>query len=181
MKSQIYSPMKNTVFIRPLVIEDAETSYKWRNNPSVWTYTGFRSVNKITREIEAEWLSNCLKRQDQYRFAICMKDTGQYIGNVQLINVEDKNAEFHLFIGEEEFWGRGIGKEASFLMLDYGFRQLGLKTITLTVHEDNIPAKVIYMKMGFKILSSSEPFLKMVLSETMFDLHFRVKNIEKTS
>ena len=70
------------VYIRPLTLEDAKTSYKWRNNPKVWELTGSKPDKYITEEMETEWLKNVLQRKNEKRFAVCVKDTDQYIGNI---------------------------------------------------------------------------------------------------
>jgi len=44
------------VLIRPLQIEDASISWKWRNDPVVWKYTGSKPNIKVTEEIEKRWL-----------------------------------------------------------------------------------------------------------------------------
>ena len=65
------------ITIRPLCIEDALTSYKWRNNPNIWKYTGNKPDKVITPEIETEWIKKVLKNENERRFAIIAD--GQYI------------------------------------------------------------------------------------------------------
>lgn len=156
------------VYIRPLCLEDAKISYRWRNNPAIWAFTGRKPVSSVSEEVESAWLRDCLQRSDQYRFAICIQESDQYIGNVQIIGVKDRTGEFHIFIGEEQFWGKGLGAQASLLMLKYGFGKLGLHTIRLTVHKDNISARSIYTKLGFEISGSEGDFLKMALTKRVF-------------
>jgi RimJ/RimL family protein N-acetyltransferase len=43
--------------------------------------------------------------------------------------------------------GRGFGTELMHWLITYGFRELGLHRISLTVMEDNIPALRVYEKM----------------------------------
>jgi RimJ/RimL family protein N-acetyltransferase len=43
--------------------------------------------------------------------------------------------------------GRGFGTEVMHWLITYGFRELGLRRISLTVLEDNIPALRMYKKM----------------------------------
>jgi len=45
--------------------------------------------------------------------------------------------------------GRGFGTEVMHWLITYGFRELGLRRISLTVVEDNIPALRMYKKIGF--------------------------------
>ena len=85
------------ILIRPLKIEDAEISFKWRNDPEIWKYTGSRPTTEITKEIEFNWLKKSLKDQTKARFAILADDV--YVGNVQLTDIIlNESAEFHIFI-----------------------------------------------------------------------------------
>jgi RimJ/RimL family protein N-acetyltransferase len=155
--------MSYSIYLRELYLSDAKTSFHWRNNPIIWKYTCFNSGKKITEKMELEWLKNALKKPDDHRFAICLKSNSQYIGNVQLINVNSNTAEFHLFIGEPSFWGKGIGKHASILMLNFGFTHLNLDSIILEVHKENHNAQSVYKKIGFSENGINKDFLKMIL------------------
>jgi RimJ/RimL family protein N-acetyltransferase len=155
--------MKTSIFLRPLVIADAMTSFQWRNNPEVWKFTPFRPGAPITAEMETKWLSEILLREDQKRFAICLSETERHIGNVQLINIADGEAEFHLFIAEMEYWGKGIGGEATALILDYAFNTLQLDKVVLDVNPENSGAIAIYKKMGFKETGNGDRFIRMEL------------------
>jgi len=109
--------MSESIFLRPLVLEDAMISYKWRNNPEIWKYTPFHPSAPITLKVERDWLRGVLKRTDQKRFAICLTDSKRYIGNVQLLDILEQQAEFHLFIGDSSCWGKGIGERQQHLFL----------------------------------------------------------------
>ena len=159
--------MSELIYLRPLRIEDAETSYKWRNDNKVWTYTGFVPTQTITSQIEKEWLARVLQNENQKRFGICIIDTDQYIGNVQLINIENKSAEFELFIGEKDFWGKGIGFSATKKMLEIAFTELDLTSVYLHVHPDNIIAIRCYYRAGF-VFSSQDKNIKMIATLATF-------------
>lgn len=138
------------IYLRGLVREDALISYKWRNNPKVWKYTGTRPDIKITKEIELRWIENALMKMNEKRYAICVTDTNEYIGNVQLTNIEINRAEFHIFIGDTDYWGKGIGKRATEGILEIAFSNLSLNQIYLYVNTENIPAIKVYEKVGFR-------------------------------
>ncbi len=157
-----------SVYIRPLVLEDAKVSYLWRNDPSVWTYTGFKANVVITEEMETEWLRNNLNKPDQCRFAICVKELNTYVGNVQLLDFHDNSAELHLFIGNKLYWGKGIGFQATVQMLRYGFFERKLDVIYLKVHPANIAAISIYEKAGFEITGKDDGRITMNISKEHF-------------
>ena len=53
-------------------------------------------------------------------------------------------------LGNEKYYGKGYGKEALMLLLDYGFSFLNLRNIVLYVFEYNEIAYNLYKKVGFK-------------------------------
>ena len=53
-------------------------------------------------------------------------------------------------IGNREQWGKGYGREAMDLVLKYGFDELNLHRIQLTVFEYNERAIALYEKLGFR-------------------------------
>jgi RimJ/RimL family protein N-acetyltransferase len=153
--------MIESIFLRPLALEDAMISYKWRNNPEIWKYTPFNPSEPITLKVEKDWLRGVLKRTDQKRFAICLTNSKRYIGNVQLLDISEEQAEFHLFIGDSSCWGKGIGEKATSLILDYAFSTLNLKKVILEVNKEHNTAIKLYSKQGFVGIPGSDKYLKM--------------------
>ncbi|EDM38347.1 acetyltransferase, GNAT family protein [Pedobacter sp. BAL39] len=142
--------MKTPIFLRPLAFSDASVSFHWRNNVDVWKFTNYTPSVQVTREIEEEWMHKVLSRTDERRCAICLSENGRYIGNVQLIKINKGEAEFHLFIGEPAFWGMGIGRQATAIMLNIAFGELELERVLLQVYKDNQAAINIYSSFGFE-------------------------------
>lgn len=157
-----------SIYLRPLTIEDAKISYVWRNDPQIWRYTMFKANHYISVEVETAWLQGVLNKPDNAIFAICVKELDTYIGNVRLINIHDKGAEFHLFIGNKLYWGKGAGYQATVLALKFAFFELGLEKIWLHVHPANIPALSIYEKVGFEITGNENGYIRMDLSKSQF-------------
>ena len=152
----------NEIYIRPLQHNDAKVSYKWRNDYRIWEYTGSKPDKKITLSMEREWIKGILTKKSEKRFAICICNTNEYIGNVQLTNLTDQKAEFHIFIGEQKFWGQGIGKKATVKILEIAFRELRLMQVYLYVNKKNIAALSLYTKTGFEIKSETRNKYHMV-------------------
>lgn len=160
--------MKTNVYLRALRIEDASISYKWRNIPEIWKYTRFRPKEPISSEIEEKWLLKSLQKTNECRRAICLKDTHEYIGNVQIVDIENSKGVFHLFIGIKSYWGKGFGKEATYQILNTGFNEMNLELIWLEVHKHNPAALHIYKNFGFTECGESENFIEMALLRSEF-------------
>jgi len=150
------------VKIRPLRIEDAYTSVKWRNDNDVFKYTGNIYDHEITIESELEWIKRVIAKEDDYRCAIHADDV--YIGNIYLTDISENSATYHIFIGNKDYWGKGVARKASELILHYAFKILGLETINLEVHKDNKAALSLYHKLGFQENASDSKFICMQLT-----------------
>jgi RimJ/RimL family protein N-acetyltransferase len=137
------------VRLRELTEVDAAISFRWRNDPDVWKLTGRKWNSYVTEETEREWIKQSLNSDSVKRMAICVGSDDKYIGNVQLTEILNGKAVFHIFIGEKQFWGMGIGKTATKLMIDYAKDELGLEELSLVVFETNKPAIKIYKSIGF--------------------------------
>lgn len=164
--------MSYAVYLRPLRLEDAKISYKWRNDSEIWKFTGSRPDRHITYEMEKEWLYNSLQRKGEKRFAICLQKGHRYIGNTQLIDIKRRQASFHLFIGDKTYWGKGIGREVTYLILRFAFSELSLQQVSLEVHKENIPALSIYKCMGFLHAGENRDFWVMLLTKARFSQFF---------
>jgi RimJ/RimL family protein N-acetyltransferase len=53
-------------------------------------------------------------------------------------------------IGEKDCWNQGYGTEATRLILEFAFGELGLHRVWLDVDSDNRRARRAYEKAGFK-------------------------------
>jgi len=136
------------VLIRPLKREDALISYQWRNDPDIWKFTGHRPDKIITQEIELDWIQRVLNEKDSCRFAILVDNI--YIGNIQITNITlEEEGEYHIFIGEKDYWGKGIASLATWQLLRYAKERLNLKRLYLFVNPLNKPAIKVYERCGF--------------------------------
>lgn len=151
--------------IRPLVEEDAYTSVKWRNDPDVFKYTGNTYDHEITIESELDWIRRVMNNPNDYRCAIIADNT--YVGNIYLTEIDGVSAYYHIFIGNKDYWGRGVAKEASKQIIDYAFGSLGLKRIILRVRKDNVRAIRLYHSLGFSITENDSKWNKMILTNTL--------------
>ena len=140
-----------SIYIRPLRVNDAKTSFKWRNNPKIWELTGSKPDREITASVEDAWIKSVLKNSNESRFAICIVGSDRYIGNVQLTGITKYKAEFHIFIGEIEYWGKGFGSQATRLILNFAFKSLKLRQVYLFVKVGHTAAIKLYEKCGFVI------------------------------
>lgn len=136
------------LYLSPMNVEDAPIYVKWLNDKTVSENLGL-DTKVTTLEGEKEWLK---RSQNQYNFAIVLRENDKLIGNISFGDVDliHRNAMLQIFIGDEENRGKGYGKEAIKLLLEYGFNNLNLNNIMLSVYSFNKSAIRVYESLGFK-------------------------------
>jgi RimJ/RimL family protein N-acetyltransferase len=107
------------------------------------------SVKKLKEWLEKELDSDF--PEDQL-FGIWTLAEDKLIGFIAFdgINWTDRDSYVAIGIGEPDFWSKGYGSEAMRLMLRYGFNELNLHRISLTVFAQNPRGIRSYEKCGFK-------------------------------
>ena len=137
------------VYLRPLDEADLDRCLGWINDPEVISTLGRRFPMSAT--LEREWLTGQYKSEKALSLAIVVKDGDRHIGNCGFNDIDyvNRKAVFGILIGEKDQWGKGYGPEAARLIVDYGFNQLNLHRISLTVYSNNPRAIRSYEKVGF--------------------------------
>ena len=84
-------------------------------------------------------------------FIVEKKETHIYTDFVSLthINWINRNCNFGIII-DQNFQGKGFGKETTKLILDYSFQKLNMRKVSLNVLSENTRAINLYKKLGFK-------------------------------
>lgn len=94
---------------------------------------------------------NDATKGDDYYFHLRTLEDNQMIGFVVLFNLKWRNqtAMMAIGIGPSDYRGKGYGRDALNLILSYGFSELGLHRIGLTVMDYNTQAIKAYERVGF--------------------------------
>ncbi len=91
------------IYLRPLVLEDAEVCYRWILDPTVSQYLNAGAYPNTKHDTEEFIRSVCGDRAN-VAFAIVLKENDRYIGNTGLhrINYVNRNSQFGIVIGEKD-------------------------------------------------------------------------------
>ena len=138
------------VYLRPLDEGDIDSFVLWLNDEEVRQYLSRMSpLNNIR---EKEFIEGLYKDDREIVLGIALKENDQLIGNLALhhISLPFRHAGLGIVIGDKSCWSKGYGTEALNLMLGYGFDQLNLHRIFLTVFSFNERAIHTYEKVGFR-------------------------------
>jgi len=141
------------VFLRPLERSDLNERYlDWLNDPEVTRYTETGRFPSTTEDLDNYYRSVTSSKNDVI-LAVVDRKSGKHIGNVKLgpIRWVHRAATFGILIGDKKSWGKGIGEDATRLMVEYGFYRLNLHRIDLGVFAEHEAAVRCYEKVGFKV------------------------------
>ena len=138
---------ENIIYVRPsfdLVPEYLEMVNDIEN---VARFRGDRR-EPLSEKDEIDYIKDKMDN-DATMFSMLEKDTREFIGNIEFFNRTFDAAEWGIVI-TTKMQNKGYGKEALMRSVEYGFNELGLNRIFLSVYADNPRAVHVYEKCGFK-------------------------------
>jgi RimJ/RimL family protein N-acetyltransferase len=138
------------VKLRPMEPSEADALWRWNSDPVVmrWMDDGYRQALASIAKRLSERPRNAY---DDVLYGVEALTDGKLIGLVRLGGAEPETgcAEFDIYLGEKEYWGRGYATDATRTMCRYGFEKMRLHKISLTVVTENHSAHHVYEKVGF--------------------------------
>jgi RimJ/RimL family protein N-acetyltransferase len=136
------------VILRPIERDDLPRYTQWLNDPVVLQYFG--PIFPLSLAEEEQWYSNMLQDASVRNFAIEFE--GQHIGGAGFGQIDGRNAcaQVGLFIGLPALWDQGLGYDVLHTLVRFGFEQMNLNRISLSVFAENKRAVHLYEKLGFQ-------------------------------
>jgi RimJ/RimL family protein N-acetyltransferase len=140
------------VVLRRHVPDNIRAFQRWYSDPDVVRLTRYQDGPMRRDEIDRFFAARALGPAS-LSMAIHVVDSNRLIGTCALsqLDADNGSALFHITIGEKDTWGRGYGTEATRLMLDHAFTELGLHRVALTVFAFNERAVRSYRSVGFVV------------------------------
>lgn len=140
------------VDLEPLARKHISERYvAWFNDPEVTRYNSHGARVMTLEDVEA-YVARVEDSETEAVFAMVARDKGVHVGNITLQKIDpvNSNAEYAIILGDKEYWGRGIAAEASNLLLQFGFKDLGLHRIWCGTSAANVPMQKLAERSGFK-------------------------------
>ncbi len=132
--------------------ENLATVVRWYRDPELARLTRYQTRPMPAEEVEQFFRSRLLA-PEALAYAIHERPGDRLVGITTFSSLDPDNgsALFHITIGERDAWGRGLGTEATELMLTHAFERLGLHRVGLSVFAFNERAVRSYQKVGFRL------------------------------
>ena len=131
-----------------LLPEDKEAIIRWTNSKGadfLQQWAGDALQYPLTME-QLDALSHCFRIEAE----------GSFIGMIQQIRVEGSNVHIGRFLINPSLTGKGLGTSAMQLFIAMLFEDKSVHSISLNVFDDNLIAKDLYTKLGFKVVATVE-------------------------
>ena len=152
---------KDNIRVRTLVEEDLPIMLKWLTDDRVLEYYGGRDQKYTLEKIRQEYIEEDMEISTR----LIIEYDGKPIGYVQVYEMIDEYYDsYHYnktgekvycmdqFIGETDYWNKGIGPRFMKIILEYLRDERGAKSVILDPHLNNPRAVKAYEKVGFKII-----------------------------
>jgi len=141
------------VALGPLRRDLAASYARWMNQLEVRRGLDHRGI--ATPQSQEQWVDENIeksaKREPQtVEFTVYDRTDSTPVGTAGLLGIGHANgtAEFAIAIGERR--GRGLGTEATRLVLDFAFHVLQLRNVLLETLEWNVAGLTAYERAGFR-------------------------------
>ncbi|MCM3638463.1 GNAT family N-acetyltransferase [Sporosarcina luteola] len=143
------------VILRPYKEEDFPFIEECLQDPEVLKLTG--STNEIDWDFTRNWYQTRNEQVDRLDLAIVDSSQGIFVGEavVNLYDEKNHSMNFRILIGPRGR-NRGLGTEATQLIISYIFQTTTINELTLSVFNFNPRAKHVYEKLGFVVESVDE-------------------------
>jgi RimJ/RimL family protein N-acetyltransferase len=130
---------------------DLEALYEQKNDPEIAAMLGGFTLGYAMTDLR-DWLEFHRKRDDEIIWAVIERESKRCVGHVGLYQIDYRirMAEFAIMLGDRTVWGRGLGRDCTRFALGFGFNELNLNRIHLSVLATNERAIRLYRSLGFQ-------------------------------
>jgi diamine N-acetyltransferase len=151
------------IYLRALEPEDLEFVYAIENNELVWEVSN--TETPYSRFLIRQYLENAhqdIYEAKQLRLAICLNNSQEAIGLIDLFDFDPKNnrAGVGILINDAQNRNKGIGSESLALIVDYSFEQLQLHQLYANIGTDNEISIQLFTKFGFQKIGIKKDWIK---------------------
>ncbi|MFV0541618.1 MAG: GNAT family N-acetyltransferase [Aestuariibaculum sp.] len=149
------------IHLRALEPEDLEFLYTIENDELVWEISNTQTP--YSRYILKQYLEQAhqdIYEAKQLRLVVC-NSKGATLGLIDLFDFDFKNkrAGIGIVIKNIKDRGKGYGKEAIKLLVEYSFSHLGLHQLYCNIPEDNKASIALFSSQGFKNIGLKQDWI----------------------
>ena len=139
------------VSLRPVERSDLARLAELLEDPEVAALAGEGPVVLASLAEWEAWFQQRAANPPKDSISFAVESEGELIGQAGLHRVDHFNQRCELGIAlGKNYWGRGLGQQATRLLLDYAFTYLNMNRVSVRVLADDARAVGAYRKAGFR-------------------------------
>lgn len=142
--------MNDAVRLVPYTEQFLDRSWTWLRDPEIKALT---MTPDFERDDQLRFFDSLPQRHDYRIWGVELLGKG-LIGAAGLKNIEGASAEYWGYIGEKEYWGRGLGRQMLAAIEDQA-RALEIDRLRLIVAKENRRAVTLYRHSGYAVDDSA--------------------------
>ena len=158
---------QDKIRIRTMVPDDSAVLLKWMTDMRVLEFYEGRDKRYTEELIYQDFFEEDSEDDNGAAMKVILEYEGDSIGYGQIYPITDEGCEEYeydnrnetvygmdQFIGEPDYWDRGIGTEYLKLVLQFLREEKQADAVIMDPHQDNVRAIKCYQKAGFRIIKS---------------------------
>ncbi|WP_367399294.1 GNAT family N-acetyltransferase [Chryseobacterium sp. S0630] len=128
-------------------------SWDWLNEPEIKHLT---STPDFSKDDQQKWFSSLNQNPTYWVKGIRYNNNIIGVAGLKNINIDEGSAEYFGYIGEKEYWGKGLSAEIFKHIFKFAKEKLNLKSLYLKVITENTRAIKAYENAGFVKQNSTD-------------------------
>lgn len=139
------------IYFRTLTSDDVSVMMAWENNPDNWKISSTTKAYSRAQIEEFVGLNQDIFIHSQLRLIICLTETNEIIGNMDLFDFEPEHKRVGVgILIDEKYRNKGLANESIQLIEEYCKIILDVKNIFCNILTDNTKSIKLFEKNNFK-------------------------------
>ena len=141
------------LYLRGLEPSDLDGSYfQWFNDQNVCQHNYHGRFPNFPSRMDAYFQHVATGSPNDLVLAIVLNDRNLHIGNISLLGIDwfSRQAEFAILLGDRNYWGMGLSKEAAGLLARHAFSTLNLRRLWCGTSVANLPMQALARALGMR-------------------------------
>ena len=98
-------------------------------------------------------ITGMIRHRTETQWAVTLKDTGEYLGEVEITDIIDGYLGDIGYMFLQEHWGKGFANEAVTAMIEHAQNVLNLKRLYASIENKNGRSIKLIEKLGFELIA----------------------------
>ncbi len=150
---QVFPVLKTErLILRAFTDEDATGVYALRSDPRVMKYLDRELHPSVQYSLQLlQKNENRYQKGEAIQWVISSARTEGFWGDIAFFNINKQHHRAEIgYSLLPDYWGKGIMTEAAQAVIQFGFQQLGLHSITADINPNNSASRSLLLKLGFQ-------------------------------